>query len=269
MNNDKRPKATDVGLREMVLDGWFNGKTGDLTRGVRIRSTDTVIDVGCGDGTIIAFCARQGAEVIFVEQDQERLAAAEALIRASPAHAYRAVASNCDPIPLPDATGDVVICTEVLEHVPDPRRFLGELVRIAKPGAQLLITIPDARSELLVGATAPPAYFEPPNHIRIFAADELRDLLLDAGLEIESRQWLGAFWSMYLALSWLTSDSQESLPLDNSHPITDHWTRLWRELQNHPQGHLIRDSLNELLPRTHSIVARKPFQGGNGGVFCG
>ena len=258
MKEKKRPKATDVGLREWVKDGWLNGATGELTRGVKIRATHTVIDVGCGDGGIIAFCARQGAEVIFVDMDQAKLAATAARVEQSPARAYRAIESDCDPIPLPDGTGDVVICTEVLEHVPDPASFLSELIRVTKPGGQLLVSVPDARSEILIGATAPEGYFEPPNHVRVFAAGELRQLVENAGLQIESEQLMGAFWSMYLSLSYLTTETTDILPLDNPHPVTDHWTRLWVELENHPQGYLIRDALNQLIPRTLSIVARKP-----------
>ena len=258
MKEQKRPRAADVGLREVVLDGWLNNASGELTQGVKIHSSDTVIDVGCGDGGHIAFCARQGAEVIFVDRDEARLATTEAKIKASPAHAYRAILSDCDPIPLADGTGDVVICTEVMEHVADPRVFLAELVRIARPGGKLVITVPDARSEKLVGATAPEGYFQVPNHVRVFAPGELEALLLEAGLQIERQQRMGSFWAMYLALSWLTWEPDDTVPIDNPHPITDHWTRLWREVQNHPQGSLIRDTLNELLPRTHCIVARKP-----------
>jgi len=258
MKQKQRPKASDVGLRDVVGDGWWNMATGELTRGVKIRSTDTVIDVGCGDGGHSYFCARQGAEVLFIDMDAAKLAAAEEKIKASPAHAYKAILSDCNPIPLPDAVGDVILCTEVLEHVSDPRQFLEELVRVAKPGARLVVTVPDARSETLVGAAAPEGYFKEPNHIRIFAEGELRDHVLASGLEIQSEQSLGSYWSMYMALSWLTSGTEEILPLDNDHPIPDHWTRLWRQLQDHPNGHLVTDSLNQLLPRTHSIVARKP-----------
>lgn len=241
-----------------MSDGWLNGSTGELTRGLKIRATDTVIDVGCGEGGIIAFCAQQGSEVIFVDMDEGKLAATEARVKQSPAHAYRAIASDCDPIPLPDGSGDVVICTEVLEHVSDPRKFLSELIRVTRPGGQLLVSVPDSRSELLIGVTAPDNYFEAPNHVRVFAADELKSLILEASLQIETEQLTGAFWSMYLSLSYLTTDTTEILPLDNPHPITDHWTRLWLELQNHPQGYLIRDALNQLIPRTLCIVARKP-----------
>lgn len=257
MSAEIRPAAPDVGLVDMKREGWFNGKTGDLLKGVRIRSSDTVIDVGCGDGGLIGFCAGQGAEVVLIDRDRERLAATEERIRISPARAYRAILSECDPIPVADGTGDLVVCTEVLEHVPDPKKFLDELIRVTKPGGRLLVTVPDARSEQLVAATAPANYFQEPNHIRVFTAADFRGLVLDAGLEIELQQSMGCFWSIYLTLSWLTAAVSEEIPVDNPHPITDHWTRLWQGVQSHPQGDRVRSCLNELLPRTQVIVARK------------
>jgi SAM-dependent methyltransferase len=151
-----------------------------------------------------------------------------------------------------------VICTEVLEHVPDPVVFLQEVIRVAKPGAQLLISVPDARSEQFVSATAPPECFQEPNHIRIFSAEAFEKLVTDAGLEIESHQFTGCFWSMFWPLSWMTCEPGGGLPVDNKHPIIEHWIQLWQLVQKHPDGHKIREALNQLLPKSQSIVARKP-----------
>jgi SAM-dependent methyltransferase len=260
MNEEQRPRAATVGLRDRQYEGWLNGETGELAPGVRVRSCDTVIDVGCGDGGFIGFCARQGAETIFIDLDEQRLRVTEERIKTSPARAYRAIQSDCDPIPLADDTGDIVICTEVLEHVADPEQFLGELIRITRPGSKLVITVPDSRSEQFVGATAPPQYFQHPNHIRIFSSQEFKELICEAGLSIVSHQYMGCFWSMYWPLSWLTAEpGSAGLPIDNQHPITDHWTRLWQEVQKHPNGHKIRGALNSLLPKSQSIVATKPL----------
>jgi len=253
-----RPLATEVGLHDHFRDGWFNGKTAELKKGLAVRSTDTVIDVGCGDEAITGFCAGQGAGIVVIDVSDQRLAATEARVRNSPAHAYQAIHSTCDPIPLTDAAGDLVVCCEFLQRVSDAERLLKELVRLVKPGGQLLIRVPDSRAEEFVAATAPAYYFQPPNHVRIFAAGELRALLLDAGLQIESEQFLGCFWSMYLPLFWLAVEPGEGVSFDKRNPITDHWTSLWHELQRHPKGEILRDALNGLLPRSHCIVARKP-----------
>lgn len=50
----------------------------------------------------------------------------------------------CDivKIPVPDASFDVVLCTEVLEHVPNPIETIKELARVLAPGGTLLLTAP-------------------------------------------------------------------------------------------------------------------------------
>jgi SAM-dependent methyltransferase len=51
------------------------------------------------------------------------------------------VGSGTD-IPLGDAGFDTVVCTEVLEHVPDPLKALREMHRVLKPGGHLILSTP-------------------------------------------------------------------------------------------------------------------------------
>jgi SAM-dependent methyltransferase len=52
------------------------------------------------------------------------------------------IVSDITEIPEPDASFDCILCTEVLEHVPDPVKVLKEFRRLLKPGGILLITAP-------------------------------------------------------------------------------------------------------------------------------
>jgi SAM-dependent methyltransferase len=52
------------------------------------------------------------------------------------------IVSDITAIPAGDATFDAILCTEVLEHVPHPIRALRELVRLLKPGGDLILTAP-------------------------------------------------------------------------------------------------------------------------------
>jgi SAM-dependent methyltransferase len=52
----------------------------------------------------------------------------------------------CDiiDIPEPDQSFDVILCSEVFEHVPDPTKALDEFMRLLKPGGKLILTAPFA-----------------------------------------------------------------------------------------------------------------------------
>jgi len=52
----------------------------------------------------------------------------------------------CDitAIPEPDASFDAILCSEVLEHIPDPPKALDEFSRLLKPGGKLILTAPFA-----------------------------------------------------------------------------------------------------------------------------
>jgi SAM-dependent methyltransferase len=52
------------------------------------------------------------------------------------------VIASLDDLPLPDASFDAVLCTQVLEHVGDPAAVLAELRRILRPGGGLWLTVP-------------------------------------------------------------------------------------------------------------------------------
>jgi 2-polyprenyl-3-methyl-5-hydroxy-6-metoxy-1,4-benzoquinol methylase len=56
---------------------------------------------------------------------------------------YAAHDFTCDVTEIPDeAASDVVLCTEVLEHVPDPVRAFQRLASLVKPGGHLVVTVP-------------------------------------------------------------------------------------------------------------------------------
>ncbi|TAL91774.1 MAG: class I SAM-dependent methyltransferase, partial [Rhodanobacter sp.] len=139
--------ATGVGLHDAVLSGWFQNDTNEVFRGVPVSPADTVVDVGCGDGGNSLFCLKRGAHVTAIDIDPQVIAGIEARLASVAPGMFATRISNGNPLPLADAVASRVLCTEVLEHVDDPQQLLGELVRIGKPGALYLLTVPDALQE--------------------------------------------------------------------------------------------------------------------------
>src|SRR5882724_2399467 len=52
------------------------------------------------------------------------------------------VVGSATDIPLPDASFETVVSTEVLEHVPDPLKAMREMYRVLKPGGHLILSTP-------------------------------------------------------------------------------------------------------------------------------
>jgi SAM-dependent methyltransferase len=52
------------------------------------------------------------------------------------------VVAPADAVPLDDASFGLVLCTQVLEHVPEPSGVLGECFRVLEPGGRLALTVP-------------------------------------------------------------------------------------------------------------------------------
>lgn len=246
--------ASDPTLPDAYLSGWFRRDSGELFVGFPIDAEDSVLDIGCGDGLFSTFCAERGAEVIFADIDGEKVAVVERLLQDSPARALQPLVTDANPIALPDARVNKVIAMEVLEHVRDPAQFMAELVRVARPGAQFLFTVPDPRGESVQKQLAPAAYFEHPNHIRVFQRDEFEQLILEAGLIIEKRADYGFYWSMWWFFFWACK--QDLSP--PWHPLLESWTSTWNMLLATPDGPRIKQALDQAMPKSQAIIARKP-----------
>jgi SAM-dependent methyltransferase len=232
----------------------------EIFRGLEITEADTVIDIGCGSGEKCVFAGDLGADVIGIEVNPDLIPILEAKMRETSARSFRAILSTSETIPLPDASGDVVICTEVVEHISDPAAFLAELARIGRPGARYWISVPDPRSESMMKVVSPADYFQFPNHINIFERDQFASLIRGAGLAIDHRDSECFFWSMWWVFRMACGT--DHLPGGNSTPppLLAKWEDLWGELHKFPMGHRLARAFNEVMPKSQVVIAHKPVE---------
>jgi SAM-dependent methyltransferase len=114
---------------------WLQQRLGALPAGAR------VLDAGAGEQRNKALCP----QARYVSQDfcqYEGAGDGRALQTGAWNTRMIEIVSDITNIPEPDSSFDAVVCTEVLEHVPDPVAALRELARLVKPGGQLFITVP-------------------------------------------------------------------------------------------------------------------------------
>jgi 2-polyprenyl-3-methyl-5-hydroxy-6-metoxy-1,4-benzoquinol methylase len=248
------PDHSAVGLRDAVLSGWFVPQTNQMFEGLPVTKDDVVLDVGCGNGGIAGFCASQGAAIIVTDTDPEKVAAVERSLAGSSARSVQAIVSDSNPLPLSDGSASIVVSTEVLEHVDDTRRFLLELVRVGKPGARYFLTVPDPVCETLQKSLAPQSYFERPNHVRVIQRDEFATMVEAAGLIVEKRASYGFYWSLWWLMFWACDVDLTKA----RHPILDNWTRTWAAVMDTPRGLQVKKVLDEFMPKSQVIIARKP-----------
>ena len=96
-----------------------------------------VLDLGCAGGFMAEAIADRGAAVTGIDPAADAVAAARAHAEAT----GRAITYDTgvgEALPYPDATFDIVVCVDVLEHVSDLAQVLAEVARVLKPGGVFL-----------------------------------------------------------------------------------------------------------------------------------
>lgn len=123
-----------------------------------------------------------------------------------------AVGNGLD-LPFPPDSFDRVIAAEVLEHVPDDRRAIAELVRVLRPGGTLAVTVPRWFPELVCWALSDDYHQVPGGHIRIYRRSTLMARLTAAGLQPYGSHHAHGLHAPYWWLKCLVGVGNDEHPL--------------------------------------------------------
>lgn len=160
----------------------------------RVRPGERVLDVGTGKGELAHdLVLRAGAEVVGVDNDPHHLAFA----RSRFSHERLRFLEGTAPADLPDERFDVVVLSNVLEHVEDRVGLLQGLVAAARPRT-VLIRVPVLARDWTVPLRRELGLdpFSDPGHHVEYDEEGLRAELGEAGLRItELRLVWGEIWA--------------------------------------------------------------------------
>ena len=125
-------------LHGSVTPGRFGYFRGVLAQrfGTRLAGL-AVLDIGCGGGFLSEEFAALGCRVTGIDPAPASVAAARAHAAARGLRVGY-LAGTGEELPVRDAAFDVACCCDVLEHVADPDRVIGETARVLKPGGLYL-----------------------------------------------------------------------------------------------------------------------------------
>ena len=130
-----------------------------------------VLEAGCGEGYGADLIAGVARRVVAVDYDE----AAVAHVR-SRYPRVEVMQANLAELPLPDASVDVVVNFQVIEHLWDQAQFVADCARVLRPSGLLMVSTPN-RITFSPGRDTPINPF----HTRELNAAELTELLVDEG----------------------------------------------------------------------------------------
>jgi ubiquinone/menaquinone biosynthesis C-methylase UbiE len=181
-----------------------------------LRVGDVVLDLGCGEGRhVISAYVEQDVHSVGVDLNFEDLVKTREKFApfAEPNNADKRFwlsMANALELPFGDSTFDRVICSEVLEHIPDYAGALVEIQRVLKPGGLFCASVPRTWPERICWAFSSAYHEVEGGHLRIFKAGELREEIEACGFDHYHRHWAHALHVPFWWLKCLFWDSQDS-----------------------------------------------------------
>jgi 2-polyprenyl-3-methyl-5-hydroxy-6-metoxy-1,4-benzoquinol methylase len=185
-----------------VLDEVYGAKAGAYFASARRGWIDpmpanprlAVLELGCGSGATGALALGQGKCGTWVGIERHGAAASQAARVLT-----EVIVGDVDSLDIPcaEASFDLLLMGEVLEHLPDPEATLRRLVRFLKPGGEALASTPNiGHWRIIVGLLAGRFDYEAQGvmdrtHLKWFTPRSLKRAFEQAGLAEVSVQALG------------------------------------------------------------------------------
>jgi ubiquinone/menaquinone biosynthesis C-methylase UbiE len=220
---------------------------------------DLVLDLGCGEGRhVISAYIEADVHSVGVDLSLEDLLTTRDKFSDfnepdNPAKSFGLSSATALALPFPDDTFDKVICSEVLEHIPDYREALREIERVLKPGGLFCASVPRRWPEKICWALSEGYYSVPGGHLRIFRSRELRREIEQLGFRHYHRHWAHALHAPFWWLKCLFWNERDD------HWLVRQYHRLlvWDLMERPPLTRVLEKLMNPVMGKSVVMYFRK------------
>lgn len=227
-----------------------------------LKTGDKVLDLGCGFGRHAFEAARRGASVVALDAGRDEVEGVAATFAAmvevgelasGSLHA-NVVQGDALYLPFPDGSFDRVICSEVLEHIPDDVAVMRELARVLRPGGTMAITVPRFGPELINWALSDEYHNVPGGHIRIYRRSVLNERLASTGLVVTGHHYAHGLHSPYWWLKCFVGTTNDEHKLVKRY----HQLLVWEIMKKPRVTRYAERVLSPVMGKSIVVYLRKP-----------
>ncbi|SDJ53840.1 class I SAM-dependent methyltransferase [Microbulbifer yueqingensis] len=226
---------------------------------LKLAPGQRVLDLGCGEGRhAIHLMLSHDVDVFGVDLDfrdvsTARERAAPFLAESQPAGRLLLGVADGLHLPFADDSFDVVICSEVLEHIEDYRGMLAEVDRVLKPAGTFAASVPAFIPEWICWKLSDDYHQVEGGHIRIFRERELRGSIEALGHRCFARHKAHALHAPFWWLKCLLWDRPQSALLRQYHRLL-----VWDLMERPGLTRVLEKLLNPVLGKSIVLYFVKP-----------
>jgi len=230
---------------------------------LEINGNENILDAGCGHGRHIwQVCKVNKGRSVAFDLDAASLKHAWCMLHEmdkakETVGIWHLVSGSVTRLPFEDEFFDKVVCSEVLEHVPDDSTAVSEFNRVLKPGGILAVSVPSHFAESVCWKISDDYHNSPGGHIRIYKQSEIMEMLKKYGLDIFAVRYKHALHSIYWWSKGLFGLKNEKAFV----PSQYYKFLVWDIYSSHRYTKWLESGLNHIFPKSTVLYCRKPVAG--------
>ena len=223
-----------------------------------IKNGERVLDVGCGEGRHSWEACKRSCLVYALDINEVDLKKAHYTLRlleqqGETTGKWLLLKGDITSLPFKDGSFDKIICSEVLELIPEDIQGIRELVRVLKDDGTLAVSVPSYLTETICWKLSRDYHDHPGGHIRIYKASEIISKLQQNNLDIYAIRLKHALHSFYWISRCLFGVNNEKALL----PSIYYKFLVW-DINNERLAIRLLDSfLNKFFSKSLVLYARK------------